>query len=230
MLELLSLVTGAGWGWLGGLSAGSNVTSLLSLSTTVGLVLAWTLQQPVQLGSVTTAVRDVFLAASVAIAGVLMWRTPRLGLAGLAGALAALAVLGPSVHPWYLTWALPPAAVVLAGRRAVWPLVVGHRGGGEHAPDGRRPRAEPRLLLAPDVGRAGGGRRRGGAVVVQPRISSAYIARTFARARYQHRREAGLAPPVELVADLVERADERDVLHHRERDARRWPRPCCPAR
>jgi alpha-1,6-mannosyltransferase len=125
VLEVLSLATGAGWGWLSGLSAGSNVTSLLSLSTTVGLALAWALQQPVRLGGLTTAVRDVCFAASFAVAGVLMWRTPRLGLVGLAGALAVLAVLGPSVHPWYLTWALPPAAVVLAGRRVVWPLVVG---------------------------------------------------------------------------------------------------------
>jgi alpha-1,6-mannosyltransferase len=74
---------------------------------------------------VTSAVRNLFLAASAAVAAVLMWRTPRLGLAGLAGALVALAVLGPAVHPWYLTWALPPAAVVLAGRRVAWPLVVG---------------------------------------------------------------------------------------------------------
>jgi alpha-1,6-mannosyltransferase len=125
VLEGLSLVTGAGWGWLSGLSAGSNVTSLLSVSTTVGLALAWALQEPVRLGPVTSAVRNAVLAASLVVAGVLMWRTPRLGLVGLAAALAVLAVLGPSVHPWYLAWALPPAAVVLAGRRVVWPLVVG---------------------------------------------------------------------------------------------------------
>jgi alpha-1,6-mannosyltransferase len=58
------------------------------------------------------------------IAGVLMWRTPKLGLAGLAGALVVLAVFGPAVHPWYLTWCLPPAAVVLAGRRAPWAMVI----------------------------------------------------------------------------------------------------------
>jgi alpha-1,6-mannosyltransferase len=125
VIQVLSFVSGAGWGWLSGLSAGSNVTSLLSISTTIGLALAWVLQQPVRLGGVVTAVRDVFLAASVAVAGVLLWRTPRLGLAGLAGALVVFAVLGPSVHPWYLTWALAPAAVVLAGRRVQWPLAVG---------------------------------------------------------------------------------------------------------
>jgi hypothetical protein len=63
-------------------------------------------------------VRELFLAASVAVVGVLVWRTPKLGLAGLAGALVVLSVLGPAVHPWYLAWCLPPAAVALAGRPA----------------------------------------------------------------------------------------------------------------
>ena len=124
VLALSSVVAGVGWGWLGGLSAGSNVTSLLSASTTLGLVAAWVLQQSTSLGTVVTGVRDVFLAASAVIAGVLLWRTPKLGLAGLAGALLVLAVMGPAVHPWYLTWCLPPAAVVLAGRRADWAMVV----------------------------------------------------------------------------------------------------------
>jgi hypothetical protein len=109
---------------VGGLSAGSNVTSLLSISTTVGLVAAFLAAQPVHLGPVVTAVRDVFLAASAAIVGVLLWRTPKLGLAGLAGALFVLAVLGPAVHPWYLTWCLPAASVVLAGRKAIGAMVV----------------------------------------------------------------------------------------------------------
>src|SRR5205823_11144616 len=97
-LVVLSLATGLGWGWVGGLSAGANVTSLLSSSTTLGLLVAWVAWQPLRLGPVVTGVRDLFLAASVAIAAVLMWRTPRLGLAGLAGALLALAVMGPAVH------------------------------------------------------------------------------------------------------------------------------------
>jgi alpha-1,6-mannosyltransferase len=122
VLEATSLVAGVGWGWLGGLSAGSNVTSLLSLSTTLGLVGAWVLQQPVGLGTVVTGVRNVFLAASAAVAGVLLWRTPKLALAGLAGALLVLAVMGPAVHPWYVAWCLPPAAVVLAGRRVPWAM------------------------------------------------------------------------------------------------------------
>jgi hypothetical protein len=124
VMEIASALAGVGWGWVGGLSAGSNVTSLLSVSTTVGLVAAFSTSQPVRLGPAVTAVRDVFRAASAVIAGVLLWRTPKLGLAGLAGALFVLAVLGPAVHPWYLTWCLPAAAVVLAGRKAVAATVV----------------------------------------------------------------------------------------------------------
>jgi hypothetical protein len=124
VLAATSVLAGVGWGWVGGLSAGSNVTSLLSVSTTVGLVAAWVLQQPTRLGTVVSGVRDVFLAASVVIAGVLLWRTPKLGLAGLAGALLVLAVFGPAVHPWYLAWCLPPAAVVLAGRKATWAMAI----------------------------------------------------------------------------------------------------------
>jgi hypothetical protein len=124
VIAAASVVAGVGWGWIGGLSAGSNVTSLLSASTTLGLVVAWVGQQPLRLGPVVTAVRDVFLAVAAAVAAVLLWRAPKLGLAGLAGALVAVAVLGPAVHPWYLTWCLPPAAVVLAGRPARWAMAI----------------------------------------------------------------------------------------------------------
>jgi hypothetical protein len=124
VIALMSVVAGVGWGWVGGLSAGSNVTSLLSVSTTLGLIVAWVLQQPLGLGPVVTAVRDVFLAASVAIAGVLLWRSPKLGLTALAGALLAVGVLGPAVHPWYLAWCLPAAAVVLAGRPSRWAMAI----------------------------------------------------------------------------------------------------------
>jgi hypothetical protein len=124
VIAAASVVAGIGWGWVGGLSAGSNVTSLLSVSTTLGLIVAWVLQQPLRLGPVVTAVRDLFLVASVVIAGVLLWRSPKLGLAALAGALLAVGVLGPAVHPWYLAWCLPPAAVVLAGRPSRWAMAI----------------------------------------------------------------------------------------------------------
>jgi alpha-1,6-mannosyltransferase len=124
VIAATSVVAGVGWGWLGGLSAGSNVTSLLSVSTTLGLIVAWVLQQPLRLGPVVTGVRDLFLGASLAVAGVVLWRSPKLGLAALAVALLAVGVLGPAVHPWYLAWCLPAAAVVLAGRPARWAMAI----------------------------------------------------------------------------------------------------------
>jgi hypothetical protein len=123
VIEVLSALSGLSWGTIRGLTAGADVTSILSVSTTLGLALGAVVGQR-GIGPVVHDVRNVFLAASAVLAGVLLWRTPRLKLVGLAGALLVLAALGPAVHPWYLTWCLPFAAVVLAGRRATWAMVV----------------------------------------------------------------------------------------------------------
>jgi hypothetical protein len=51
--------------------------------------------------------------AAVGVAGVLLWlHRVRLGaIYALGLALTALAVLGPSIRPWYLLWGLVPVAV-----------------------------------------------------------------------------------------------------------------------
>jgi alpha-1,6-mannosyltransferase len=122
-IELVSLVTGAGWGWLHGVNAGSNVTTLLSVSTTIGLVLNWLAGQPRHsLHGPVAAVRALVLAAGAAAAVVLLWRVPRrplaAALAALGIALTVVALAGASVQPWYLAWGLPALAVALAGRPA----------------------------------------------------------------------------------------------------------------
>lgn len=118
-MHAVHVVTGVSWGWVGGVSAGANVTTLLSVSTTLGLLARWIF---VPLGidkdATVSAVRDAAQLAGFAIASVLLWRTPRLGLAGLGGALLVLAVAGASLHPWYFVWALPILAIVVAGSRA----------------------------------------------------------------------------------------------------------------
>jgi hypothetical protein len=118
-MELLQLVTGLGWGWVSGLTAGSSVTTLLSISTTLALLVRW-LFVPLGVDRQTTldVVRQIGQAIGFALAAVLLWRTPTLGLAGLGGALFVLALLGPSVHAWYFVWALPVLAVAWAGTRA----------------------------------------------------------------------------------------------------------------
>ena len=55
----------------------------------------------------------------------------------------------------------------------------------------------------------------------QPRISSAKVGSAAAGPTDEELGDAGLAPAVEFAADLVGRADEGDVFHHRERDRRR---------
>jgi hypothetical protein len=123
VVAILSSLSDLGWGWIHGLSAGADVTSILSVSTTLGLALGAVVGQT-GIGPVVHGVRNVFLAVSAVLAAVLFWRTPWLTMAGLAGALLVLALLGPAVHPWYLAWCLPFAAVVLAGRPATWAMVV----------------------------------------------------------------------------------------------------------
>jgi hypothetical protein len=120
-MEVLQVATGLSWGWVHGLSAGANVTTFISLSTTAGLLLRW-LAVPFGVAKSTSLalVRNFVQAAGFAIAAVLLWRTPKLGLVGLGAALAVVAVTGVSVHPWYLVWALPVLAVVVAGTSAPW--------------------------------------------------------------------------------------------------------------
>jgi alpha-1,6-mannosyltransferase len=122
---IVGLVARAGLGWVGGLSAAGRVVSLLSVSTTVGLLLArLTGSALVVESTVVRATQTVFSVIGIAIVGALVFFAPTLGLASLAWALAALTLLGPAVAPWYFPWVLPAAAVVLAGRRVWWPMVV----------------------------------------------------------------------------------------------------------
>jgi hypothetical protein len=79
----------------------------------------------------------VFAAAKLTAAGVLglVWLSrvvrlrraePAAAFAGLLGpTIAAVLLLSPILHPWYLLWVLPFLALGVAAQRAwVWPLVV----------------------------------------------------------------------------------------------------------
>jgi hypothetical protein len=124
-VAVVGLVARAGWGWVGGVGVSARALSVLSLSTTVGFLLARLTGAPLVVESTAVRVtRNAFTVAGVAIAAAIMFFTPTLGPAGLAAALAIVAVFGPAVAPWYLTWGLAPAAVALAGRRVWWPMVA----------------------------------------------------------------------------------------------------------
>lgn len=127
---VLTVVAGAGLGWVNALSAPGSVQSFLSLSTSlavgsgqIGLLLG--------LGDHTQGVIDVMQPLGTVVGAVLavfvMWRCwqrriePLLGL-GLA--LGAFVLLSPVIQPWYLLWAVLPLAastgLSLYRRVAVW--------------------------------------------------------------------------------------------------------------
>jgi alpha-1,6-mannosyltransferase len=96
----VTAVTGLGLGWVGALKTPAIVHNGLSISTDLG-----------HLSGALTPVRIAgFLVAGVVC--VAAWvRRDRLGTPAAVGvALAAVVLLGPVVHPWYLLWAVVPLA------------------------------------------------------------------------------------------------------------------------
>jgi hypothetical protein len=115
-MAVLGLVARAGWGWVGGIGANARSITVLSVSTTIGFLLAPNRSAAGHRVDHRACHAATLTAVGVAIAAAILFFTPTLGLAGLATALAVVALLGPAVQPWYLTWCLA-AAVALAGRR-----------------------------------------------------------------------------------------------------------------
>jgi alpha-1,6-mannosyltransferase len=122
-IEVVSLATGLGWGWVRGITAGSSVTTTLSMSTALGLGVSWLFGQPrrgTSFPAVADGVRTLVELASFVGASVLVWRSPRLGVRALGFALLLVGLLGPAVHPWYAVWGFVVLAATEAGRAAWW--------------------------------------------------------------------------------------------------------------
>ncbi|HYO84859.1 MAG TPA: polyprenol phosphomannose-dependent alpha 1,6 mannosyltransferase MptB [Dermatophilaceae bacterium] len=106
---VLTQLTGLGWGWVLNLSVPASMRSLLSPPTFVGSIAEGTMYLmglskswqavPVPLmqtlGGLTALAVIVWMALRVA---------PRSPIAAAAGALTALCLGGPVIHPWYLLW------------------------------------------------------------------------------------------------------------------------------
>jgi alpha-1,6-mannosyltransferase len=126
-IEVVSLVTGLGWGWVQGITAGSSVTTTLSMSTALALGVSWLFGQPrhgTSFPAIANSVRTAVEVGSIVGAVVLVWRSPRLGVRALGFALLLVGLLGPAVHPWYAVWGFVVLAATEAGRTAWW-LTVG---------------------------------------------------------------------------------------------------------
>ena len=122
----LGLATGVGLGAASALAVPGSVVSFLSVTTDLA-VLAVVLGAVAGLGAHVEPVMAMFHAAGVAAAGVVVlgsllavFRRGRDPLAGVALGMAAVALLAVQTQPWYLLWALAPAAATDRPRLHRW--------------------------------------------------------------------------------------------------------------
>jgi alpha-1,6-mannosyltransferase len=124
---IVNALTGTGFGWVAALSSSASAHSW-SVTNVLGR-LTELLMQSYNLGTSELAVPLWRMAGMVAVGvvAVLLWvYRVRLGaLYALGLALTALAVLGPSIRPWYLLWGLVPiAAAAPEGLIRRWAPIV----------------------------------------------------------------------------------------------------------
>jgi len=119
-METVSLITGTGWGWVRTTttadSAFTGVTPINVVARGVSIV-SHVLQVPTS----TLSIRPVFMVLGVLVAVGLgirfLVRAPRDGVVRNLGlTLLCLALLGPIVWAWYVTWGIVVLAAVAAGR------------------------------------------------------------------------------------------------------------------
>ena len=111
----LALSTGLGMGWLTALEVPGSVVSFLSLTTDLAIG-AVVLGDVAGLGAHVDTDLALLHGAGVLVAAALVARSlvgmlrGRDPIASLAAGMAALALLAVQTQPWYLLWALAPAA------------------------------------------------------------------------------------------------------------------------
>ncbi len=127
----VSWTTGIGWDWIRTAVAPTKIiTGITPVDSAARLVTdaAHLVGFGVGPSGVRTVVAVVALTAVLALGGLLLWRSPELGVERSLGlVLVALVLLGPILWPWYLTWGLAVLAPT-AGRwtrRVVVALAIG---------------------------------------------------------------------------------------------------------
>jgi hypothetical protein len=127
-MEAAAVVSGAGWGWIKNTTTAdttfTGVTPINVVARGVSIV-SHLFQVPVS----TLAVRPVFMVLGVLAALVLgirwLLRSPQDGMVRCLGlTLLFLALLGPIVWAWYVTWGIVVLAAVAAGRLRNLVIVV----------------------------------------------------------------------------------------------------------
>jgi len=120
IMAAFSELTGLGWGWTKGLSNPGVARTWLDAPTGLGMLLG-RLFALVGLHGMTTdsitLVRDLGMLAAGLIILYLLVHCDRVGLVRAIGlSLLAVAILGPVVQPWYLTWGLIVLAPIASSR------------------------------------------------------------------------------------------------------------------
>jgi alpha-1,6-mannosyltransferase len=120
VMAALAEVTGLGWGWIKGLSNPGAARMWLDVPTGFGMVLGKVLFFIGLHGMTTDAVafaRMIGLLVAASVVLYLLTQCDRIGLVRALGlGLLVVAILGPAVQPWYLTWGLIVLAPVASSR------------------------------------------------------------------------------------------------------------------
>ena len=119
-MVLASVAAGTGAGWLANLATPGRLRTHLAPVDLAALVLGPLL--PLDSSQALALMRGMGSAVAVALAAWLVVRHPG-SLSRLAGAVTAVAVLGPVFYPWYLAPVVPLCAV--AGERLRRALLIG---------------------------------------------------------------------------------------------------------
>jgi alpha-1,6-mannosyltransferase len=120
VMAALAQLTGLGWGWLKGLSNPGAARMWLDVPTGLGMfsgkVLYFVGLHGVTMDAISlTRTAGLFLAGSIVL--YLLLHCERIGLVRALGlSLLAVALLGPAVQPWYLTWGLIVLAPIASSR------------------------------------------------------------------------------------------------------------------
>jgi alpha-1,6-mannosyltransferase len=120
VMAALAQVTGLGWGWIKGLSNPGAARTWLDVPTGVGMFFGKVLAFLGFHGMTTDAIsltRTLGLLVVASVVLYLLTHCDRIGMVRALGlSLFVVAILGPAVQPWYLTWGLILLAPVASSR------------------------------------------------------------------------------------------------------------------
>ncbi|MGI8668037.1 MAG: polyprenol phosphomannose-dependent alpha 1,6 mannosyltransferase MptB [Jatrophihabitans sp.] len=124
----VSLVAGVGLGWVRQVSSGVPVINFMSLPTLLAVCYR-AIIGAAHAGTLVDGTVRGFRDAGTVVSGLLLvglwfravrsYQQRQVAVAMLAVGLVSIVVLGPAVQPWYFTWALTIAAVLLIRPRAI---------------------------------------------------------------------------------------------------------------